>query len=1027
MASLPVIDSPPAAQDAGDHANLTEDQRQQIARDLINTVEGEVRFGRHDRMLYSTDASLYQVEPIGVVVPRSIEDAYRTVHFCAERGLPVLPRGGGTSLAGQTTNRAVVIDFSPGCRHISDIDLERSRVDIEPGVVLDELNTELQRRGSGLFFGPDVATSAHANIGGMIGNNSAGARSILYGRTVEHLLGLDVAIAGAEGRAHRCRLDEGAASRDQFVRSLTDPLIETVERHASLIRERFPQIVRHVDGYNVDLVLDQIESARADGVDPRERINLAKLFCGSEGTLGTTLGATLNLEPAPIGKGLAVVGFDSLRSAIEAVNAILETRPSAVELLDDMVIDLARANTEMRRYVDLLPKPDGSEVRAVLYVEYYAIRDPAELDEHFQALRGAMSDAPIRFATTPDEMTRLWKLRKAGEPLLHGIPGARKPIAFVEDTAVDPVRLPEFVEDFRKIVEKQGTKAAFYAHASVGCLHIRPLLDIRDHQDAARMRRIAEEITDLVRSYGGALSGEHGDGRVRSPLLERYFGPELMQLFREVKSIFDPRNLMNPGNIVGDAPIEVMDRQTRVRPGEADGRPVRIADVDTYYDYSDQHDFEGAVEMCNGAGVCRKKTGGTMCPSYMALLDERHATRGRGNALRLAISGQLNESGEGGSVPNWSDPDTIETLDLCLSCKACKAECPSNVDMARLKAEYTAQRYREKGRAPLSSQIFGRIRLLNQLGSLTPGLANWFNGLAPVRAVLNRVLNIAPERSLPPFYESLYRWFRRRRAQGIESGTTRPRVALFADCFTAYNETDIGRSAVRVLETLGYEVQLPKHGCCARPMISLGLLDDSIETIKSTIEQLRPSIESEEVEAILFAEPSCLSAVTDDWRQLKTGLPRDLLDRLAKKAMLVEDFLEQRWDDHPSAPDTVPIARDAPQVILHAHCHQKALWGPETSARLLNRLTGDRLVVLDAGCCGMAGAFGFAKHRYQLSMDIGELTLLPAVRAASEDAMIAAPGTSCRHQIHDGSSRNALHPVQIADHLIHGTRQEPAS
>lgn len=1022
MPSLPVLESDHAssAPDSGAPGELTEPQRAAIARELMGAIEGEVRFGRHDRMLYATDASLYQVEPIGVAVPRSVEDAHRVVSFCAARGLPILPRGGGTSLAGQCTNRAVVIDFSAHCRGISEIDLERRRVDIEPGVVLDELNRELEHRGSGLFFGPDVATSGHANIGGMIGNNSAGARSILYGRTVEHLLGLDVALAGEGGRAHQVRLEEGAAARDPFVGALTDAIVSIVVANERLIRERFPRIVRRVDGYNLDLILDQVKAARAEGVDPRDRVNLAKLVCGSEGTLATTLGATLNLEPAPVAKGLAVVGFDSLRAAIEAVNAIIATRPSAVELLDDMVLDLARANPEQRRNVELMPKPEGAEVRAVLYVEYYAIDDASELDQRFADLKGALPGAPMRIATSPPEMARLWKLRKAGEPLLHGIPGARKPIAFVEDTAVDPTRLPEFVERFKAIVEGHGTKAAFYAHASVGCLHIRPLLDIRDPADADRMRAISEQITDLVREFEGALSGEHGDGRVRSPLLERYFGSEMMNLFGEVKRLFDPHDLMNPGNIVGSDSIDRLAHQTRVRPGEAGGGPVHIGEIDTYYDYSDQHDFEGAVEMCNGAGVCRKKTGGTMCPSYMALLDERHATRGRGNALRLAISGQF---GDGDGSPDWSDPDTIETLDLCLSCKACKSECPSNVDLARLKAEYTAQRHREQGGAPLTSRVFGRIRLLNRLGSLTPGLANWFNNLAPVRAVINRSLDIAPQRSLPPLGHSLYRWFRRR--ERARSGdVAKRRVALFADCFTAYNETAIGRSAVRVLEALGYKVELMKHGCCARPMISLGMLDDSLKVIGRTLEDLRPSVEDDGIEAILFAEPSCLSAITDDWRRLKTGLPRGLLDRLAEKSMLVEDFVERGWEEHPETPDAEAIARRAPQVMLHGHCHQKALWGVETSEALLKRLTGGRVETLDSGCCGMAGAFGFATHRYQLSMNIGELTLLPAARAAPQDTLIAAPGTSCRHQIHDGAERAALHPIQIADRLINDQKEE---
>ncbi len=1005
---------------------MTEADRRAIARDLVNLVEGEVRFDLHNRMLYATDASLYQVAPIGVVIPASIEDAERAVQFCAERGLAVLPRGGGTSLAGQCVNDAVVIDFSARCRAVGAVDPDRRTVSVEPGVTLDELNEEIARRGHRLFFGPDVATSRHANIGGMIGNNSAGARSILYGRTVEHLLAVDAAVVTRDGGVERVRLERGAALRDGRVRAMTEAVCGVVQRHAAEIRARFPKIVRHVDGYNLDLVLQQMEGSgghargQGDGAAARggvEDVNLASLVCGSEGTLAVTLGATLNLVPTPAAKGLAVVGFASLDDAMSALIPILGTGPSAVELLDDMVIDLARANAEHAPAVGLLPAPAGGDVKAVLYVEFFAQERTEEIAERFEALRRTIPGAPTLTYTAPTAMERAWRLRKAGEPLLHGLPGDRKPLTFVEDTAVDPSRLAAFVKDFRAMVARYGTKAAFYAHASVGCLHIRPLLDLRDAGDRTRLVKIAVEAADLVRAYEGALSGEHGDGRVRSPLLERVLGPEVMRALREVKAIFDPRNLLNPGNIVsppeGAAGVESIVVRTRVNPSEAPDRLTRFPRVETYFEYEDQHGFQGAVEMCNGAGVCRKKRGGTMCPSYMGTLDERHSTRGRGNALRLAISGQL-------CVETWSDRETIETLDLCLSCKACKSECPSNVDIARLKAEYTAQRYREQGGAPRAARLLGRVRALNAAGSMAPGIANWVSGTGPARAVMGRVLDFSPRRRPPRFERSLYRWFAGHARGRVNAGG--PKVALFADCFTTYNEPRVGVAAVRLLEALGYEVVLPRTGCCGRSMISLGLLEEAIPEVDRTLRALAPLAADDSVGAIVVCEPSCLSSFKDDLLQLKVKTARDVRARLAAKMWLPEEFIEREWEGHPRRPERVEVGggggSGGERILLHGHCHQKALWGAEGSAGLLRRLVGERLTVLDAGCCGMAGSFGYTKGHYDLSMKIGELALFPALRGAAADAMIAATGTSCRHQIHDGVGRRAVHPIEVAASML---------
>lgn len=985
--TLPVLPKPPAPPD--------EARRAILARELQQRIAGEVRFGRHDRLLYATDASLYQVEPIGVVTPRSIDEIDEIVRFAAEHQLSLLPRGGGTSLAGQSTNQSLILDLGAWCRRIIEVDVANRRCRVEPGVVLDQLNNDLAPLG--LAFGPDVATSSHAALGGMIGNNSAGARSILYGRTVEHLLAMDICLADGT----RLSLYEGASEENEQVRALTQQVADVVLAVKDEIRARYPKTTRRVDGYHLDTMLDQIERSTPGTFD---RVNLAHLICGSEGTLAVMREATLNLVEKPKSVGLAIITFTELDAALEALGSILETNPAAVELLDDMVIELARNNAECRRYVELLPQPEQGEIGAVLYVEYYAMSDDA-CDDRFRELRRRFPNAPIAEYHNPSDMTRAWKLRKSGEPLLHGLPGKRKPLTFIEDTAVAPERLPGFVKEFRDIVEANGTKAAFYAHASVGCLHIRPLIDIHDEADRRRMQSIAEEVTDLVKRYEGALSGEHGDGRVRSPLLERYYGSTICGAFRAIKAIFDPENRLNPGNIVDPEP---MTAHLRVKPHERD---VAVPQVDTFYHYDREHGFDSAVEMCNGAGVCRRMQVGTMCPSYRATQDERHATRGRGNALRLAITGQFTPDG---SAPLWQDAETLKTLDLCLSCKACKSECPSNVDIAKLKAEYLAQGYRDGKRPSLRNRLFGRIRALNTLGSVIAPIANAMARFAPNRWLAEKLFAIDRRRSLPPLQRSLYKWMRKRR----QGDFSRPVVVLLPDCFNTWNEPQIGQAAVEVLETFGYRVVLPDLGCCGRAQISLGLLEQATSTCRATAEQLLEVVQRERAIAVVALEPSCLSAIVDDWQDLKLGLDRAALRELAAKCQLIEAFLDSKWESHPRRPDL--RATNGEKVLLHGHCHQKALWGAESSAALIKRIAGDDLTVLDTGCCGMAGAFGFTTDHYDLSMKIGERSLFPQVRAEPA-ATVLAPGTSCRHQVHDGLDRDALHPIEFIRQRLNQT------
>ncbi len=1014
---------------------------------LASRFRGQVRFGRHDRMLYATDASLYQLEPLGVLIPADVADAETAVDICQSFGVPMLPRGGGTSLAGQCTNRAVVIDTSAFCQRLYNFDPAGRTIFAEAGVKLDDINTYLTREKTGLFYAPDPATTAQASIGGCIGNNASGSRSVLYGRTVDSVLEID-AVTASGARVH---FGPGAGNQSPIALKLADGVSRLVRTNAALIRQRYPKTSRRNAGYALDLILDQLDR----GVSPQD-LDLTKLLVGSEGTLAVTLGAKLKLFTQPKSKGLALMSFASLDEAIATVMPILTTKPSAIELVDDVVVEAAKGNRECAEYVKAFPNVRGEAPVAVLYVEYHCPGGPEELSERFAALKRAVPDretAPVREVTDGPGMADAWKLRKAGEPLLHGLPGDRKPLTFVEDNAVPVEHLSQFVREFRDIVTKAGTRAAFYAHASVGVLHVRPLINPHSDVELATLRDIAVKVADLAKSLGGVMSGEHGDGRIRGPMLERFYGPELMAVFGEVKALFDPKGLLNPGNITKPGEVLSITQQTRIDPisgpnypepaGSEHSKP-HVPVMETFYNYADQDGFGHAIEMCNGAGVCRKSSGGTMCPSYRATMDERHATRGRGNALRLAITGQLTEGLHPSHDPDadalkarFSDAATMETLDLCLSCKACKSECPSNVDISKLKAEYTAQRYKATGKVPLKALLTGHIRTLNRIGSFTPALANFANSLPPMRAIIGKVMNLHPRRSLPKFSTSLYSAW----GASPKAGAA-PKVALFADCFTTYNESHIGLAAKALLERFGYSVTLPKVGCCARSMISVGMLAEAISTIDATIELLRPAIEDDSVKAILVVEPSCLSAFKDDWLTLNTQASLELRKKLAAKAMLIEQFLETSWATHPQRPEPLgkaalaaKLGTDGP-VLLHAHCHQKALWGAASSGAILKRILGETLQVLDTGCCGMAGSFGYDKNKFDLSMAIanldntrpgdGSLTASPAGGGVlphlrkHKNPILLATGTSCRHQVKDGTEgeHHGMHPIELLARVL---------
>jgi FAD/FMN-containing dehydrogenase/Fe-S oxidoreductase len=946
-----------------------------LERELRRVVEGEVRFDAMTRQLYATDASMYQAEPIGVVLPRSAADVHAVLELANRYNVPVLPRGGGTSLAGQTVNHAVVLDFSRFMNRVLEVNREELWCRVQPGLVQDELNAHV--RPLGLLFGPDTSTSNRATLGGMCGNNSAGSHSIAYGMTVDHVLELTCLLADGSEVVLRDLTPaelEAKSRGDGLEGQVYREVRRLVGQHADEIRARYPRIMRRVSGYNLDALVKA------------QPFGLHRLAVGSEGTLVVVVEMKMRLVRRPKVTALDVVHYDDLMAALESSADILTTGPYAVELTDKMILDLARDNIEQRRRMGFIQ----GDPAAIMIVEYAGDTE-AEVRAKVEALEALRARKRIGYAAhlafDPAAQQSIWKLRKAGLGLLMSVKGDRKPIAFVEDTAVDPARLPAFIARFREVLDRHGAGAGYYGHCSVGCLHIRPLIDLKDGREIGKMRVIAEEITALVMEFGGALSGEHGDGRARSPFNETLYGPRLYDAFRQVKRAFDPKGLLNPGNIV-DAPP--MTESLRYGPA------YRAWEPETLLDFSGPGGFAAAVEMCNGMGVCRKKLEGTMCPSYMGTLDEEHSTRGRANALRAVLSGRL-------PAAEFTGRRLYDVLDLCLECKACKAECPANVDMAKLKYEFLAHYYRANG-LPLRNRLFGRIHRLARWGSALAPLSNWVARAAPHRWLLERVAGIDRRRPLPAFArESFAAWFARHRPEG-DGG--RGAVVLFHDTFNTYQTPEVAVAATRLLEASGYRVVLPDRRCCGRPMISKGMLGEARDAAAYNVARLvgharvgRP---------IVGLEPSCLLTLRDEYVDL---LRSDDARVVARQSVLLEELV-QRETAAGRPFRFAPTGAGERKALLHGHCHQKALVGTAPTVTAL-KAAGYEVSEVDAGCCGMAGSFGFEAEHYDLSLAIASRRLVPAVKAAGPDVAVCAPGISCRQQIAHTTGREARHPAQL--------------
>ena len=956
-------------------------------------VHGDVLFDAFSRGRYATDASIYQIEPIGVVVPRTENDALRALEIAADEGVAILPRGAGTSQCGQTVGRALVIDNSKYLHRILGFDAGKRTVWVEPGVVLDELNAYLKPHG--LWFPVDVSTSAQATIGGMAANNSCGARSIRYGNMVHNVAAIEAWLTSGDV-AHFTKVDRIGT------RANGPPhyqhLVEIVRGHYAAeqdeIAARVPRVLRRVAGYNLDMV----------SMAP---FNMAALLVGSEGTLGYFRKIQLALAPLPAHKVLGVVHFATFYQAMQHTQRIVELEPAAVELVDRTMIGLARANAAFKSVVESTLRGDPDAILLVEFAGDDRDAERAKLDRLVELMGDLGLPGSVEKIEDPAQQRALWEVRKAGLNIMMSMKGDGKPVSFIEDCAVPLEHLAEYTARLTGVFEKHGTKGTWYAHASVGCLHVRPVLDMRTEGDTKKMRAIAEEACALVREYKGSYSGEHGDGLVRSEWIERMYGPRLARAFATLKQEFDPKGLMNPGKIV--AATKMDDRTLfRYKPGYA------TAQFSAGLDWSEHEvgahnagrGFAAAVEMCNNNGHCRKFDAGTMCPSYRVTRNERDLTRGRANALRLALSGQL-------GADALTSHQMYRTLELCVSCKGCKRECPTGVDMARMKVEFL-HRYHQRHRRSLLDELVAHLPRYAPRMARNAALANLRDRIPGVPWLMQHALGIAARRSLPVWRRD---WFRGQSEVPSLVGSKAARtndfeVVLLADTFNRYFEPENLRAAVQVLAAAGYRVTVAQGGdgerplCCGRTYLATGMIEEARTEARRTVAALEPFVERGV--AVVGLEPSCVLGFRDELRAL---LPGAATAALAGAALTFEEFVVR---ERRAGRFAVPF-REPPfkRALVHGHCHQKAFDVMPAVEAALKLVPSLAVETIPTSCCGMAGAFGYDARHYDVSMAMAEAALLPAVRRAGTDTVVVADGTSCRHQIHDGAGREAWHVARV--------------
>ena len=999
--------------------------RPAMVADLTERIAGDVRFDDYSRQLYATDASAYEVTPVGVVFPESTADVAAVMEYCSTREIPVLPRGGGTSLAGQSVNEAVVLDFTRHMDAITDIDAEDRRATAQAGTTLGDLDGELEPHG--LKFAPDPAWGDKSALGGAIGNNSTGAHSLQYGKTDHYVESCEVVLADGTvttfGETTLEQLRRAGDPQGDLEARIYDGVARLLDGERETVESAFPQLKRNVSGYNLDRLVAEAEGEYGTA----DEVNLARLLAGSEGTLAIVTEATVSLEPIPETKALALLSYEDLVTAMEDVEPILAHDPAAVEVLDDVLLGLA-ADTEA--FGDLVGEivPEGAG--AVLLVEFYADSDEAGkqkvanlLADRTEGVTTAATPADGAATTTAAprlafrareahddaERKRCWKLRKSGLPILLGRTSDAKHISFIEDTAVPPANLPEYVADFQDLLDEQDTFASFYAHAGPGCLHIRPLVDTKTVDGVERMEAIADGATELVKKYGGSVSGEHGDGRARTQWNHRLYGDEVWELFRELKRTFDPDWLLNPGQVVGvdTAAVEAGEAPPRARTVEM-AEHLRFdpdydldLGLDPELDWPEENGMQGMVELCHGCGGCRgpqETTGGVMCPTYRAADEESTSTRGRANMLRQAMSGDLPED-------PTDDEFVAEVMDLCIGCKGCAKDCPSEVDMAKLKAEVEHAHHQREG-ASRRDRLFANVETLSKVGSALAPLSNWATKLPGSDLLGEKLLGIARERDLPTFERESFEdwWATREPAVGPDEATRR--ALLFPDTYNNYSHPDVLRAAVTVLEAANVHVQVPDDVTASgRAAHSKGFLDVARDRASANVDALAGRVA--DGWDVVVVEPSDAVMFQSDYLDL-LGYDHDGATELAANSFGVCEYLDR------FALDAGVEWNGEGALTYHGHCHQKAVTKDHHAVGVLRR-AGYAVDPLDSGCCGMAGSFGYESEHYSMSTAIADI--LYEQVAESDGETVVAPGASCRTQLADGPTDGPVpHPIEkLAD------------
>ena len=968
--------------------------------DLKGKFEGEFHDSKVMKTLYATDASAYREMPVAVAFPKNNQDIESLIDFAKKNKVTLIPRAAGTSLAGQVVGNGIIVDISRTYNEIIEINQTQSWVRLQPGVVRDELNMTLKKHG--LFFGPETSTANRAMVGGMVGNNSCGSNSVIYGSARDHLMqvsgylsdGSFVTFSDITKEEFENRISEYKNKKDSDL-SLEERLylftndILTDPENQTEIRKEFPK--RSIPRRNTGYAIDELLETEVFNPESKESFNFCKLIAGSEGTLIfiTELKLHVNSLP-PAHQGVVAVHCNSIDESLRANLIALKYQPSAVELMDHYILECTKANKQQMANRFFVKGDPG----ALLCVEIS--RDSREEVEKLASeMEAEMRESglgyhfPVLFG---DDIKKVWTLRKAGLGLLSNLPGDEKAVAVIEDTAVDVNDLPDFIREFNEILSKNGMYSVHYAHASTGELHLRPIINLKTHEGKAQFRMIAEEISTLVKKYKGSLSGEHGDGRLRGEFIRQQIGEKNYQLIKELKKVWDPQNIFNAHKIVDTPP---MDEFLRYTPGQ------KTPEFKTMFRFKDQDILQHA-EQCNGSGDCRKShlSGGTMCPSYMATKSEKDTTRARANILRETLT-------QSDNLNRFDSKEIKEVLDLCLVCKACKSECPSNVDMAKLKMEFLHQ-YQKTNGVPVRSWLIGNYPKLNRLVSTMPWAYNLVFKNKPLRKIANSVVGFHPERTMPLLHDTtLKSWFKNK--YGTKAGNSNRKVFLFIDEFTNFNDVPIGKKAVELLLRLGYSIEVPNHVDSGRSYLSKGMLEEAKKLANQNVELLTEIIS--ENTPLIGIEPSAILTFRDEYPELVTEELAEKATSLSKNVLMFDEFFTRELDQ--KRIDNSIFKAENKLIKLHGHCQQKSVASMVPTKKMLSLPKGYEVQLIPSGCCGMAGSFGYEKEHYELSMKIGDLVLFPTVRQQPEEVIIAAPGTSCRHQIHDGTHRKALHPIEI--------------